>query len=57
MPVHQPVPEDRRSDIMDYIMWRKTGSVAEAQHAAREWLQSTLDPDPDPDPDPNPPRG
>jgi len=28
------------SEIMDYTLWTKTGSVAQAPHAARESLQS-----------------
>lgn len=39
-PVHAPALEARKSALMDYTVWRKTGSVAQAQHAAREWLQS-----------------
>jgi hypothetical protein len=38
--VHAPATAARKNELMDCTVWKQTGSMAQAQHAAREWLQS-----------------
>ena len=40
IPVHAPATAARKNELMDYTVWKQTGSMAQARDAAREWLQS-----------------
>jgi hypothetical protein len=37
--MHQPSSEERKRQILDYAVWRATGSLEEAKRAGLAWVE------------------